>query len=254
MVEPIWIILALATASPIALGIFPILGKGLPERTLHAALGVTAGLLLGIAFLDLIPEALHVGGEGVPLTLGLSFLALYLVEWVMGVHGHGAHEHGEHESGDHFHRARRFPLMAIAALALHTFVDGLVLPSAFEAGAAVGITAGLGVAAHQAPDGFAAGTILAARGASKGQILAGVLLVAVLTPIGALIGMPLASEPTYLGHLLAIAAGTFIFIAAAELLPELHHGPHKGLVTVASFVGFGLVVLMGMLAGTGHAH
>lgn len=249
MVDPLWPILAVATLAPLGIGLLPLAGREIPQRGLHSLLGLTAGLLLGVAFLDLIPEAIHHGGETIPLVLGGAFLSLYLVEWVIGVHGHGHHDHGEEEPGDHFARDVRFPALAIVGLGLHTFVDGLVLPAVFETGTGVGLRAGLAVAAHQAPDGFAAAVILLGAGASRRTVVGGVVAVSLLTPLGALAGLPLAGEPAWLPILLAIAAGTFLFIAVAELLPELHHGPHQGRVTIATLVGFGLVALMGQLLG-----
>ncbi len=234
---PIWVSGAAALVTFTA-GMLALVG-GMPAgRRLHFLLGLTSGVLLTTAFVDLIPEAMS-GGRLTGLTMTLGFLALYAVEWAVGVHGHGeglTATQGEVDT--HFHRhAPNLPMVAFTALALHRLVDGIALPAAFHASNAIGLTAGGAILVHQFPDGFVAAVLFMAGGWSRGRLIGAVGVLALLTPVGSLIGIALVGVPEWYPHIVGFAAVTFIFIAVAELMPELHHGPHKPTVGVSLVIG-----------------
>ncbi len=214
-------------------------------RRLHFLLGVTAGVLLTTAFVDLVPEAMA-ASQSVGLTMALGFLALYGVEWAVDVHGHGGGGEERHDHKDtHFTRlAPNLPLVAFTALAVHRVVDGLTLPAAFQVGQATGFTAGAAVLIHQFPDGFAAAVLFLAGGWLRRQVVIAVAALAILTPVGAMLGVVLVGVPGWLPHIIGLAAVTFIFIAVAELMPELHHGPYK--LAVGLGLIFGFLIVYGM--------
>lgn len=234
-----WSLVALVTVAPFIAGLFPVLGRAIRERWLHAALGLAAGLLLGVAFLRVLPRTFALGGSDVAATLGLGFVALYLIESVVSVHGHSAHEEGHgHTEGDHYAGLLAAPVAATAALVLHMLLDGLVLPVAFAAGSGIGISTGIAIAAHKVPAGFAVGTLLAGAGYRGRSGVAGVALLALGTPLGVALGLTLVDVSGLVPHLLAVAGATLVFVAVAEILPEIHHGPHKRRVGVGLLAGF----------------
>ncbi len=232
-------------------GLLPLFGLTGSGRRLHFFLGVTAGLLLTSAFVNLIPEALAADGE-VGWTIALGFLALYAVEWAVGVHGHGGAEHAPAGAADtHFHRAPpALPAVAFAALAIHRAVDGLTLPAAFQVGEGPGLMAATAVLIHQFPDGFAASVLFLAGGWSRRRTVTGLVALAVSTPLGTLLGMALVGVPQWVPHLMGLAGVTFVFVAVAELMPELHHGPHKWVVGLGLGIGYGVAYAIAGL-GTG---
>jgi zinc transporter ZupT len=236
---PVLWIAGLAALVTLSGGLLPLWGRTATGRRLHFLLGATAGLLLTTAFVDLVPEALR-GGRAVGWTMAVAFLALYALEWAVGVHGHGVDGEGGVGSEDrHFHRsAPTLPLVAFAALAVHRAVDGLTLPAAFQLGQATGMAAGAAVLVHQFPDGFAAAVLFLAGGWSRPRILAAVATLAVCTPLGTLAGGVLVSVPGWLPYIIGVAGVTFVFVAVAELMPEIHHGPHKGAVTIGLLLGY----------------
>jgi zinc and cadmium transporter len=240
----------LVTLVPILAGLPPALGSRVAERRLHGMLGLAAGLMIGVAFLRILPRVFSTGGSGAALTLGASFVVLYVFEGLAGIHGHSPHEHGHsHEPGDHFTRPGRTPSLAMVALAVHMFLDGLILAPAFAVDRALGIAAGLAIAAHKVPGGLATGTILANTSLERPARALGLAAVAATTAAGALVGLLLVDVAGLLPHLLAVAAGTLLFVAVAELLPELHHGPHKGHVVGGLVVGFLAIVALGTAVG-----
>ncbi|NIO10414.1 MAG: ZIP family metal transporter [Deltaproteobacteria bacterium] len=234
---PLWIS-AVAGLITFAAGIFPLMGGLSAGRRLHFLLGLTAGVLLTTAFVDLIPEAMS-GGRLTGLIMTIGFLTLYGVEWAVGVHGHGENLAVVEEQGDtHFHRhAPNLPLVAFTALALHRLVDGVTLPAAFQVSESIGFTASGAVLVHQFPDGFVAAVLFLAGGWSRKRTVVAVAALALFTPVGSLIGVVLVGVPDWYPHIVGLAAVTFIFVAVAELMPELHHGPHKPTVGVGLVLG-----------------
>lgn len=253
-----WTFVAAVTLAPLLAGLAPLAGRQLAERWLHSLLGLAAGLMLGVTFLQILPRTFELGGHSVAPTLGFTFVALYLLEGTMSIHGHSPHEHPHgHEEGDHFDTNLETPIVALLALGIHMFLDGLVLAPAFELGQAVGLSAALAVLVHKLPGGFATGTILAATGHRDRKGALGVAAVAGMTAVGAIVGLTLVDVSGLVPHLLAVAAATLLFVAVAELLPELHHGPHKGRVTLGLIVG--VLLIAGVtevleMAGLVHAH
>ncbi len=235
---PLWVS-GLAALITFTAGLLTLVGQTATGWRLHFLLGMTAGLLLTTAFVDLVPEAIH-GSQSAGLTMALGFLALYAVEWAVGVHGHGGGTEEEHTHGDtHFKRlAPKLPMVAFTALALHRVVDGLALPAAFQVGQATGFTASAAVLIHQFPDGFAAAVLFLAGGWRRRQIIGAVSALAIFTPVGTMLGLALVGIPEWLPHIIGLAAVTFIFISVAELMPELHHGPHKPAVGLGLVLGF----------------
>lgn len=235
---PLWVS-SCAALITFGAGVLPLAGQTATGKRLHFFLGMTAGLLLTTAFVSLIPEALQ-GDRSVGWTIAMGFLALYAAEWMVGVHGHGGGQGEEAMPEDtHFHRsAPSLPAVAFAALALHRAVDGLTLPAAFQVDQATGLTAGAAVLIHQFPDGFAAAVLFLAGGWSRRRTLAAVSALALFTPLGTLVGTVLVGVPGWVPHVVGLAAVTFIFIAVAELMPELHHGPHKQAVGIGLALGY----------------
>lgn len=253
---PLWLVAIVAVAAGLATllaGMLALAGRTISERRLHLLLGATAGLLLAIALLDLIPEALEIN-ENATTTVALGVLGLFVVKWASG-HTHAAHGHGE--SHDHVHtpgHGASLALIAFFALSFHRFVDGLVLPAAFEVGSGTGLAAAGAVLVHQFPDGLAAATVFLAAGWTRRRVVGGVGVMAALTPVGALVGVVFAGLTGYLGHLIALAAATFIFIALAELIPELGNGRNRLTVAIGFGIGYAAAFALEWIAGLSGAH
>jgi zinc transporter ZupT len=133
---------------------------------LHLIMGFTAGVLLGLVALDLLPEVYRLSGStklfGLPaaaVAFVAGFALLHLVERAVGLHeGHGA------EYGEHHHR----PVMGLASattLVVHSFVDGLGIGLAFQGGTALGWAVAIAVIAHDFSDGLNTVTLMLRHGA-----------------------------------------------------------------------------------------
>lgn len=249
-------------------GLMVLAGKSISEKRAHLLLGGTAGLLLAVALVDLVPEALH-EAENAGWTIALGLLALVSIRWITGershAHGHSPHPEGdEHEHGEHTpethpaHQAElrmgRLAVIAFVALLFHRIVDGLALPGAFAAGGAVGITAGAAILVHQFPDGLAAASIFVGSGWKRAKSLKSVGILSFATPVGAIIGLGFATIAGFLPHMLALAAATFIFIALSELLPELRKPEYRWTVATGFLIGYALTFAIGYVADLAGVH
>lgn len=252
------IVALIAGALTLVAGALVLAGKSISQRRIHLLLGATAGLLLAIALLDLIPEAFELNPLA-PFTMAFGVLGLFAVKWAVGDHGHShggpsdhhgqdhGHDHGDGHAHAHDHseistHSGSLALIAFFALAFHRFVDGLVLPAAFTLNNATGFAAASAVLIHQFPDGIAAATVFLVAGWSRKRVLRGVAFMAIMTPVGAAAGLFLLGLPGIVGHLVALAAATFIFIALAELLPELSGREHRARVAVGFGIGYAVAL------------
>ena len=172
-----------------------------------------AGALLAVAFLDLLPEAVakSAGADALTWALGGFVLFFFAEKFIRLFHHH--HGHGEKPT----------TYLVIVGDGVHNFIDGIIITIAFLTSIPLGITTALAVAAHEVPQEIADMGILLANGVSKRRALLLNFLSALTALIGAFFALAFSEFIlNYLYIFLAIAAGHFIYIAAADLIPELH--------------------------------
>lgn len=244
-----WALITFAT--PLIIAVLPFLRVQISERVLHLMLGLSAGILGGVTFVDILPEAYAVANElsllsiYVPAGIGVGFFILLVVERYLlvtkEIHGGHFHIHGkplDHAQG----------LMGVTALTFHGFMDGFVIPVGFSAGPQVGLIVTLAVAIHQIPDSFAALSLALGSTDSKKQAFLYVLATAADTPVGIVVGLLLVGLGGFMVPIgLGLSAGTFIYVSAADLVPELQHEARSPLVVVSMMLGFLLVMGLSLL-------
>lgn len=251
----------LAGLATLAAGLLALAGRTISERRVHLLLGVTAGLLLAIALIDLVPEAIEIE-ENAVFTIAFGILGLFVIKWASGSHSHShsgnAHAHEGH-AHDHPHTHQgtavtRLALLAFFALAFHRLIDGVVLPASFEVGGATGFAAAGAILAHQFPDGIAGASVFLAAGWARRKVALGVGILALLTPVGTIIGLTFLGLSGFIGHLIGLAAATFIFIALAELLPELGAPQFRRVVLIGVVIGYAAALALETLASLVGGH
>ncbi len=202
------------------------------KRDLHPWLSLSGGLLLGVAFLDLLPEAIERGliaAVPVRTVLGaalLSILGFHLLDKIFSVHGHHEHAHGEPEEPCENERHRKSPAMVrVTGLIIHSFFDGLAIGGGFVIDPRLGLFVTMAVVGHDFADGMSTVTILKqALGPANRAILPMLGLDAIAPFIGALTGSALAPRAGLIAIMLAVFSGFFIFLSLSELLPQAHAG------------------------------
>lgn len=193
-----------------------------------------AGVMLAIAFLDLIPEA-AAGCQNAWVMTFAGFLMFYVLQNIIMVHPCHDEECKTH-----------LGVLSTVGFSIHSLLDGLIICIGFGAGAALGILTAFAIILHKLPDGITITGILVHAGTGRKKIFCFSGLMAFLTPFGAatsylfLRGLP----KEYFGILTALTAGSFIYLSASDLLPESHKVRHTG-NAVSFFSGVLLVTLIG---------
>ncbi|HVR43527.1 MAG TPA: ZIP family metal transporter [Thermoanaerobaculia bacterium] len=205
------------------------------HRAAHRWIAFGAGTILGAAFLHMIPEALKLAG---PRGFGMiiaGFLALYLLELATFRHPH------EEEAGEFY----EIGFLAFVGLTIHDLVDGIALGSGHHVPEAEpAIFAAL--ALHKIPTAFAVSLLLFHGGYSRRRVLGLLTILLLAIPAGVLVSewtirAAGARAESLIGMLMNFSAGTFIYIGAYELLPEMQRKSEKG-------SGIGLFFLAGLAA------
>lgn len=239
-----WALITFAT--PLIIAVLPFFRVQISERMLHLMLGFSAGILGGVTFVDILPEAFAVADQMslqsfyVPSGIGLGFFLLLALERYLlttqEIHGGHFHIHGKPIDPSH-------GLMGVSALTFHGFMDGFVIPIGFSAGPEIGIIVTVAVAIHQIPDSFAALSLALGSTDDRKQAFLYVLATAIDTPIGIAIGLVFVGLGAFMIPLgLGLSAGTFIYVSATDLVPELQHQARSNLVVLSMILGFLLVM------------
>lgn len=176
------------------------------------------GTLLGAALLNLVPESLDTLPPATALgTLLAGIITFFVLEkMVLWRHCHGDEECHVHQS--------TVPLVIIGD-AVHTFVDGVVIAAATLTSIPLGITTALAVAVHEIPQEAGDFAILLAAGQSRRRAVLLNVTSAAGGVAGALLMLVFGSQaPMALPFVLAFAAGNFLYVAMADLIPSLHRG------------------------------
>ena len=198
-------------------------GRRWSVQALDRTLAFTAGFLLSVAFVELIPEAIEQTGRGAAVTALLAYLAVHLTQHTIGRHFH---------FGEETHAVSMLvSRSALIGLLLHTFVDGVAVASGLLVSGAVGTLVFIGVLLHKFPEGLAISSLFLAAGAKRSTAIGAAALLGTATPAGVALTDAFEGLQSY-G--LAISAGVTIYVGASNLVPELQ--PRSGWGTPLSFV------------------
>jgi len=189
------------------------------DRILLVLVAFSAGVLIGSAFLHLLPEAiLKVGFEESGLVklflyLILGFCTIFILEQFISWHHHHSKEHPEIKS---------FSYLILISDSIHNFIDGLVIAGSFMVAVPVGIVTTLAVILHEIPHEFGNFGLLVYCGFKRIQALFYNFLSALFAILGGIAGFFLSEKiGASAVFLLPFAAGNFIYIAASDLIPEI---------------------------------
>jgi zinc and cadmium transporter len=219
---------------------FLLLGDGLRVRLVPWLISYAVGTLLGVALLALLPEALQTLPPTPALaTLLTGVLSFFLLEkLVIWRHCHDGQECVVHTS--------TAASLVIVGDAVHTFVDGALIAAAVVTSVPLGITTALAVAAHEIPQEVGDFAILLRAGYSRTRAVT----LNVLSAVGGVLGafaMLVASQsvPNVLPYVLSFAAGSFLYVAMSDLIPDLHRGGlQSGAAKQLLLIGAGILTIV----------
>jgi zinc transporter ZupT len=235
---------------------------------LHLILGFSAGAVIAVAFFDLMPEAISLGGKYYSGTTILSVVALgfliYLVlDRVIFLHSHVNQQihawpiqqdrawldqqiHAWPNDHDDSHSQRG--ILGAGSLSIHSFLDGVAIGLAFQVSAAIGVIVAIAVLVHDFSDGInTVNLILKNKGEGLSVKEVGKkafywLLVDAIAPVVGVCSTLFFTLPeSALSIILAIFSGFFLYIGASDLIPESHHGHPKFLTTAMTILGAGIL-------------
>lgn len=202
-----------------------------------------AAVIIGFAFLDLFPEALQLSDNLQPilLTALIAFAALFVIESLTGYHGHG---HDEHLKRPACENTAWFVTIGDT---IHNFIDGIAIGAAFLISPALAWGTALAVAAHEIPQELSDFGVMLKCGWSVKKAAIINIISSLFSIVGA-IGLYFLRDriETSLPYLLAIAAGMFTYIAAADLIPQIHESYEKRhrWPLFSFLVGLGLIIVL----------
>lgn len=206
-------------------------------RAVGLIIAFGAGIRIGAAYFDLIPESINLLGGNLELAmvfLAFGFLAFYAIEKLTNVHvGHEAAAELDHGIAEH----RHVGLLGAIGMSLHSFLDGVALAAALAVGGGFGLVIAAVVVIHRFSDGIAVVSLLLATRMPQRDAYRWVAVVAVAPVLGVIVGVLLPISGNVLGALLATFAGFFLYIGAAELLPEAHRSDRSRWVVAATVAG-----------------
>jgi zinc and cadmium transporter len=257
-----------------------LLGFAMLARYTQHMLSLAAGALMATAFMNLLPEAFESPVDAhqlfAMLLAGLVFF--FLLDkaelWHHGhehhhgeghahetAHGHAHHSHASaaaHAGGhQHHHPAPRSGGWAVlAGDSVHAFGDGILIASAFMADMRLGLVTSLAVLAHEVPHHIGDLVVLRHTSGTQRAALVKVSLAGTVTALGGLVGYSLLTRlQDYLPYFLVLASSSFIYVALADLIPQLQKrlGLRETVTQVAWLLaGIGLVTLV--VSGLSHGH
>jgi len=199
-------------------------------------ISLSAGAMMGGAFLHLLPEASEkLNSQQMFSIVLVSFITFFLIEKIL----HWRHCHNGHCD------VHTFGYMNLFGDAFHNFIDGVMIAATFLIDIRLGISTSLAIALHEIPQEIGDFGVLLYSGFSRKKALISNFLVALTAVLGGIIGYFLSFQIEHLtSYLLPFAAGGFIYISASDLMPEIRKETNlkKSLLSFSIFL-FGILLM-----------
>lgn len=245
----IFLLLSVVIGSVLSLvgGLFILRAKKHRKLAILLTLPFGAGALLAAAFFDLLPESFKLGD---PRQLLLWTLAGFTLFFVLERSSSWFHHHHEHETDNRVMQNAQQRRLIVAGDIMHNAIDGFTIGAAFLVSIPTGIITTFAVSAHEIPKELGTFALLLSRGWKDKTVVIANLATAVATIATAtLIFFLGSSNHLPVGPLLAITAGFFIYVAASDIIPDIHEQSHRTgtiqeVMLVAGIIIVGVVITL----------
>ena len=189
---------------------------------------LSAGVLLGTALLNVLPEAFESDAPAHPLfaTLLGGLLFFFLLEKAE------LYRHQHHHEGDHHHHQHGFDAQqagrggwaVLLGDSIHNFCDGVIIAAAFLADTELGVLTAIAIVVHEIPQEVGDYIVLLNAGLSRRRALLYNAASGLASVAGGLVGYLVVGEwSAVFPYLLVVAASSFVYVAVADLIPQLQH-------------------------------
>ncbi|MDZ7590745.1 MAG: ZIP family metal transporter [Rubrivivax sp.] len=257
----VYILLATLAGGLLSVFIAASLTLAVLSRVVKGLVSLSAGVLLGTALLHVLPEAFESAATPQALfgtLLGglLSFWLLEKVELYRHAHHHEGDGHGHHHQFD-AQQAGRGGLSVLVGDSIHNFCDGVIIAAAFLADTGLGVVTALAIVAHEIPQEAGDFIVLLNAGFSRRKALLYNALSGLAAVAGGVLGYFLVGPwEAALPYLLVAASSSFIYVAVADLLPQLQQRlAWRETLAQVAWIGGGLgLVLLARALMHAHAH
>ena len=255
----VWIVLATLAGGLLSVTIAASLTVAMLGRIVKGLVSLSAGVLLGTALLHVLPEAFEseAGSRDLFLTLlgGLLFFwLLEKAELYRHVHHHEGDGHHHHHHFD-AEQAGRGGYSVLVGDSIHNFCDGVIIAAAFLADTQLGIVTALAVVAHEIPQEVGDYIVLLNAGFSRARALLFNALSGLAAVLGGVVGYFVVGPwEALFPYLLVVASSSFIYVAVADLLPQLQQRlPLRDTAVQVGWLVLGLVLVV-VVTGALHSH
>jgi len=197
------------------------LRKDFLDKIILILVALSAGALIGGAFLHLIPETVvKIGADENKLMIAFLYLILgFCVFFILEQFIRWHHRHGSRDD-----RIMPFSYLILVSDGIHNFIDGLIIAASFAVTPSLGVITTLAVALHEIPQEIGDYGVLVYGGFKRVKALFLNFLSAMTVVLGGVIGFLISEQiGKSIIFLLPFAAGNFIYIAASDLIPEIKH-------------------------------
>ena len=194
-------------------------GKKWDEQKFHWGLGFSAGLLIGISLLEIIPTAISLTeSKNIMVFALIGFLTFFILEKFILLHHFDRHEKKNME----------ISLITFIALSIHAFLDGIIIGLGLEFSEKFGIILFVAIIFHKLPLSISVGSLLLTNIKRKKAVIK-MLIFSFMTPIGLIIASNVLTgiQQDNVAILLALSAGILIYLGATDMLPEITHHTHQ---------------------------
>lgn len=219
---------------------------------LHTLIAFSGGVMLGVLFIMLMPEAFHETIEAefdfktacymVMAGFVLLFVIDFLVKKYLGF--------DEHDEDEHAHSITS--LSAFSGLAIHSFFDGLALAAAFTAGESIGLLVLVGLCLHKTVVAFSLASTMI-MGENPRTAWTYLIVFALVSPLATVISYAFlnSGEFAYTGPALCLSAGIFMFVTTCDILPEaFHHRNNDAKQLLFLLLGLAVAIIVAVVSGS----
>ena len=235
-------VILLGALISLCFGVLLLTPKFYKPGIIKAAMALGAGALLGAAFFDLLPEAFEQSDAHTALFTAL--LTGFLLFFVLERSVHWFHHHHDHDHDTQKATSRAHRLLIVLGNVVHNAVDGIAIGAAFAVSFPAGVVTVIAIAAHEIPREVGDFGMLLAKGMRRRNVL----LVHIYSSLGTLVAALLVywlgtGIESITPFLLAAIAGTFLYIAAADIIPDIHEGNPRDANRQSVFLLVGVAIM-----------
>jgi zinc transporter ZupT len=225
-------------------GSFVVLRKRWPKQVQEYLMALSAGFILALVFMELIPEGIHAVGVQAPLYMLAGYSVLHFFEHTIVGHLH---------FGEETHREVMVSTIAsystFAGLFIHAFFDGFIISAGMQYDFSLGLLVFFAVLLHKIPEGLTIATVMLAAEHRRRTALLASAAVGIATMLGIVSVFLFAGLNEYIiGSAFAFSAGLAMYVGASDLIPEINHSKNR-VIPVLVFGGMALFYAGKILVG-----